>query len=220
MNDADPRVKRTRKLILDAFVELLKEKGFHAVSVQDIAAKATVNRATFYAHFVDKYGLLDHMVGEWFREVLSQRQLNATPFTINNLRRLIVTVLEAMAEFRGHCVGPHQDLDTSIEARVQRELDGFLRGWFTLLPPGNGRDRVSAETTSSVLSWAIFGAALDWSQNPSATPADERALQIVTLLTRGLGHVLGGAELPRKPANGGIARGALLSDGFDALVPW
>lgn len=208
MNDADPRVKRTRKLILEAFVSLLQEKGFHSVSVQDIAARATVNRATFYAHFVDKYDLLDQMVGEWFREVLSRRQLNATPFTFDNLHRLIVTVLEAMAEFHGHCLPPHQDLDSSIEARVQRELHEFLRSWLARLPPADGGDHVAAEATASVLGWAIFGAAVDWSQNPANVPADERARQIVALLTRGLAHVVSVPGLPRKQINGTNVREA------------
>src|SRR5207245_2778046 len=55
----DPRVKRTRKLLQQAFIELFQEKGFAAISIQDITERATVNRATFYAHFPDKYALLD-----------------------------------------------------------------------------------------------------------------------------------------------------------------
>ena len=53
----DPRVKRTRSLILQAFDALLAEKGFEAISVQDVTDKAEINRATFYKHFGDKYAL-------------------------------------------------------------------------------------------------------------------------------------------------------------------
>ena len=49
----DPRVKRTRKLLQQAFLELFQEKGFAAISIQDITERATANRATFYAHFAD-----------------------------------------------------------------------------------------------------------------------------------------------------------------------
>ena len=68
MNDADPRVKRTRKLLEEAFVALLAEKTFHRISVQDIAERATVNRATFYAHFEDKFALMDQLIRDAFRE--------------------------------------------------------------------------------------------------------------------------------------------------------
>src|SRR6201999_4494163 len=60
----DPRVTRTQKLIRDAFKSLLKEKSFESISVQDIAERATVNRATFYAHFTDKLALLVAIVRE------------------------------------------------------------------------------------------------------------------------------------------------------------
>src|SRR5438067_10824664 len=67
----DPRVKRTRELLQRAFLELIAERGFRAITVQDIAERATVNRATFYAHFVDKYALMDSIVREQFRQALA-----------------------------------------------------------------------------------------------------------------------------------------------------
>ena len=62
----DPRVKRTRSLLEQAFMDVLKEKGFQTITVQDITQRAGVNRATFYAHFDDKYDLLDHSIRQGF----------------------------------------------------------------------------------------------------------------------------------------------------------
>ena len=59
----DPRVQRTRKLLQSALGKLLKEKGLEDISVQDIADAATLNRATFYDHYNDKFALLECMVG-------------------------------------------------------------------------------------------------------------------------------------------------------------
>lgn len=53
----DLRVRRTRKLLREALVDLATEKGFEAVTIQDIAERAMVNRATFYRHYQDKYAL-------------------------------------------------------------------------------------------------------------------------------------------------------------------
>lgn len=58
----DRRTRRTRQLLRDAFVALLKEKRYEAVSVQDIIERADVARSTFYVHYVDKEDLL---VGKW-----------------------------------------------------------------------------------------------------------------------------------------------------------
>ncbi len=43
----DPRVKRTRELIVRAFNELVAEKGHAGFTVQEIAERATINRAMF-----------------------------------------------------------------------------------------------------------------------------------------------------------------------------
>ena len=50
-------------------------KSFDEISVQDITEAATVNRATFYDHYTDKYALLDALVGGGFHEFLHERQL-------------------------------------------------------------------------------------------------------------------------------------------------
>lgn len=72
MNDKnDRRSQRTRQALGDAFVELLMEKGYDALSVKDIIERANVGRSTFYSHYADKdelfVGQLDHLM-----ELLSQ----------------------------------------------------------------------------------------------------------------------------------------------------
>jgi AcrR family transcriptional regulator len=54
----DRRVQRTRQGLQEALVALILEKGYEAVTVQDIIDRANVGRATFYAHFHDKEDLL------------------------------------------------------------------------------------------------------------------------------------------------------------------
>ena len=78
----DPRVKRTRSLILQAFEQLLAEKGFESISVQDVTDKAEINRATFYKHFVDKYALLDYTIKELFKKEIEKRRLDACHYTL------------------------------------------------------------------------------------------------------------------------------------------
>lgn len=59
---ADRRTRRTRQLLRDALLALLKEKRYEAISVQDIIERADVARSTFYVHYLDKDDLL---VGKW-----------------------------------------------------------------------------------------------------------------------------------------------------------
>ena len=53
----DLRILRTRRLLVQAMAELLEEKDLQSVTISDIAERAMINRATFYAHFADKYDL-------------------------------------------------------------------------------------------------------------------------------------------------------------------
>ena len=52
-------MRRTRQLLQGALLQLLGSKSFDDISVQDIAEAATVNRATFYDHYTDKFALLE-----------------------------------------------------------------------------------------------------------------------------------------------------------------
>jgi AcrR family transcriptional regulator len=54
----DRRVGKTRKALKEALTDLILEKGYESVTVQDVINRADVGRSTFYAHFVDKDDLL------------------------------------------------------------------------------------------------------------------------------------------------------------------
>lgn len=61
MMGQDLRVRRTKEQITKALVELINERGFRKVTVTAIIDRAGINRSTFYAHYLDKYDLLDQI---------------------------------------------------------------------------------------------------------------------------------------------------------------
>ena len=62
-------------MLRDAFFSLLQEKSFEAISIQDIAERSTVNRATFYDHYSDKPAVVEAVIVERFDGLLCQRQV-------------------------------------------------------------------------------------------------------------------------------------------------
>ena len=54
----DRRVGKTRRALKEALTDLILERGYEAVTVQDVIDRADVGRSTFYAHFMDKDDLL------------------------------------------------------------------------------------------------------------------------------------------------------------------
>lgn len=71
----DRRVQRTRNMLYDALLDLMIEKGYEAITVQDIIDRANVGRSTFYSHFFDKEQLLLGSIGQ-LREFLKQQSAN------------------------------------------------------------------------------------------------------------------------------------------------
>src|ERR1700674_2349544 len=72
----DPRMRRTRQLLQGALRTLMQSKSFDEIAVQDITEAATVNRATFYDHYTDKYALLEAMVAGGFHTLLHERNVS------------------------------------------------------------------------------------------------------------------------------------------------
>ncbi len=62
----DQRVRRTRNRLGDALVELLMQKPFDDITVQDVLERAGVSRSTFYTHYRDKNDLFLSDVDEFF----------------------------------------------------------------------------------------------------------------------------------------------------------
>src|SRR6201985_2166236 len=71
----DPRMRRTRQLLQGALMQLLGSKAFDDISVQDITDAATVNRATFYDHYTDKFALLEALIAGGFHRMLEERSV-------------------------------------------------------------------------------------------------------------------------------------------------
>jgi AcrR family transcriptional regulator len=164
----DPRVKRTRSLILQSFSDLLAEKSFDAISVQDVTDNAQINRATFYAHFEDKYALLDYWVQQQFRREIESRMLDACHYTHDNLRMLILTVCEFLSRLRTDCVQSQRQFEPMIEKQVKNQVYELLNIWLEKMNAS-----VSTEIPATVATWAIYGLASLYSHNKKRPALDE-----------------------------------------------
>ncbi len=182
MEKMDPRVRRTRQMLVQAFMELVKSEGFQAINVQEITDRAGVNRATFYAHFQDKYALLDYSVREGFQRELESRVLNACEFSIENLRLLIVTVCEFVAELHAHCLAPEQQFQTLIETQIRTQVYGLILHWLEITKQIEN----NPERAATAASWAIYGLAQQWSKEKHAPPADQFANEVLPLVANNL----------------------------------
>jgi len=78
-NKPDRRIQRTRQALRRALLDLIKEKGYDSISVEEITQRANLGRATFYLHYKDKEDLLIDEFSELANE--RARTLSGIPFS-------------------------------------------------------------------------------------------------------------------------------------------
>lgn len=66
----------TKKSISKAFIDLLEEKPFDKITIQDITSKAGVNRQTFYYHFLDIRDLIEWIMNTSEQEIIKKNKDN------------------------------------------------------------------------------------------------------------------------------------------------
>jgi len=185
VNLDDPRVKRTRQLMLQSFMDLVEQKkNIYSISVRDIAAHATVNRATFYAHFEDKYAFLACWMSDKFRKVAEMR-LPAYALTgMNDLQTLIHVTFEFMARLRQYTSPGDIQFEPMFEIAIQKEIENLLLRW---LREREGLQAPATEgmikTTAEVISWGMFGSAMQWSRNPGQRTSEEMTRDVLAVAT-------------------------------------
>lgn len=171
----DPRIVRSRRMLMEALSKLLNIKDFDSISIQEIADEATLNRATFYLHYPDKNALLQAMTAVRFRDLVARRGLCFTDCN-GALRAIALGVCDYLAETTG-C--PSQLTKMPLQGSIIPVIEGMFREGTSkhATPPG-----ADPELLATAAAWAIFGAAQRWYQTPDRIPAEEMAAKIEALV--------------------------------------
>ena len=193
----DPRVLRTQHLLLHAFSDLYSEKGFHAMTVQDVTERAGVNRGTFYSHFEDKYAILEYWLREQFQQRVASPVLISGPWTLDTFHVLIQNVVEWFTQLHQLTRSADRTLIPLVVTTLQEALSELLlQGLSSVADAGLDR-QVDLETVALVTSWAIFGAGYhyfhyfpQWEKQTVVLSPEELARQVTHVLMSGLAQVL------------------------------
>ena len=114
----DPRIRRTRNLLQDALRRLLEEKEFDKISVQDITEAATLNRATFYAHYSDKFALLEEFIRVSFLDILEEKNVRFNGTCPSALQVIILTVCEYLIEAEKSLSSKQHQYEPFLQSKV------------------------------------------------------------------------------------------------------
>lgn len=165
----DPRAQRTRALLVDSFARLKAEGAtFRAISVSEVTRNAGVNRATFYAHFTDKFDLVDAWIRELFRQSLPDGFVGA-PLSRESLRVLASVTVAFTRRYVDHRVRANQGFEPRLETALRDEVHGLLRAM--IASASYTHPDSDTEQAARAVSWAYFGVALDRARDPEPRDA-------------------------------------------------
>lgn len=176
----DPRIQRTLNLLEQALLRLLETKNFDAISVQDLAQAATLNRGTFYAHYPDKYALLECVTARRFLGLLAERDVIFDGTCASGLRKTFLGICDYLVAATSDCLGRGRPIDPHMELAIVSVVRKMSLEGLQQQQPWTGP--VSQEMVAAIISSALYGGAKQWFQTPNRLPAEETVDEIVGLL--------------------------------------
>lgn len=197
----DRRIQRTRQVLRQAFVDVVREKrpahwslreiekSFAATSIQEIAARANVNRGTFYLHFTDKYMLAEAVVREQFHQRLTSTLPPEPRWDSQTLQLLVQALLTSLEEKYHHQQQLSLVLAPMFERAAHEELKALLLAWLTQARGSVRRKGEPLEMIARVVSWAIFGTAIQWSQEETIVSSEEIAVVVTQVVMEGVARL-------------------------------
>jgi len=146
----DPRIRRTKAAIREAFVQLMRKKEYDTITVTDISEEAQINRKTFYAHYETKEQLFAQILGEMFDDLfctfMYEKKVPDANLDVGLLERDTELFFAKVDTYR-------QELDTLIGGQTAELAfaiaDEVIRGRLTMI-------HVLSEDQDSVVPTALY----------------------------------------------------------------
>jgi len=204
-NTTDLRVVRTKQIIRDALVELIEEKGFEAVTVRDIAARARINRGTFYDHYQDKYDLMAKCEEE-IMAGLSSIVKNIVPSLKTQLQQspsrptvypLVVAIFEFLSEqsrFMKAALGPKGDV--SLQAKFKAFMQEVMLGRRPDVLINEDECLVPPKYFATYVGSAHIGVIQQWLESGMQESPEDMARILTTILVHGPLYAAGLKKMP------------------------
>ncbi|NQX66309.1 TetR/AcrR family transcriptional regulator [Paenibacillus alba] len=191
----DLRILRTKQSIRKAFYELIQEKGYEAITIQDIADRAVINRNTFYLHYENKPDLLHTCMDELLSEVknvIVQCPINMNPFSISKLETVMQAILEHISRntsfyqamlIQENRIHPFREKMENIIKEKLNEGGNPAAGKSSFV--------ISKELLLEYLVSSFMGVIIWWIKNDQPLPASEVSSQFSRLVAYGRLNVAG-----------------------------
>lgn len=179
----DPRIIRTRKFIMDAFIELSGKKEFKDITIKDITTEAMINRATFYYHFEDIFDLLEKVLSEVLLINLEREAYKEEEINEQSLTSLFKAITNFQLSLSNRC---HRGYEDTISRIIREQLEVIF---YKMLLKQNGVEEDEALKVSALmLSWGLYGASVEWRRNSQNVTPEEYIKRVIPFIINGINN--------------------------------
>lgn len=141
-----PQFLRTDKAILQAMVSLLKKKSFEKITVQDILDETPVTRATFYAHYHDKYEVVEKMLDQFLAgQGADRNKIHAS--SPDSFQEIVRSSFWANREYAQALISVHTDRVDFTKALMDRHRQQYLADHKSTTAKAEARIYAAARTS-------------------------------------------------------------------------
>jgi len=189
----DVRVRRSHQRVRQAVFDLTVEKGFAAVTVSDIAARAQVNRSTFYRHFLDKHDVVRRYLDEV--QVLAARRAAAQvgqprPGAEHIPAGLLALLQEIQERARFFKVMLGKQGDPAFAHRFRHITEKRYRLLFAAGGQQAASSSLPVDLRVAYIAHATLGALLWWLENGQPISVEQLAIDLGRLNLTAAGTVM------------------------------
>lgn len=163
----DSRVRKTHEALRDALFELMSERGYERLTIQNLLDRAVVGRATFYSHYEGKDVLLATSIDGLRRFLLQSAKASADP-QLAFTRVLFEHVFAAQRIFQMTIV---PDSEVTVERLIRAMLRDLVRDDLARLRPRIAK--ASLELGTQFVVGALWSVMVWWLNNPIPLPPAE-----------------------------------------------
>ena len=172
-NPEDRRARRTRRLLKESLLELMRRKRFSEISIRDVTEHADMNRTTFYLHYTDTTQLLRSLEEDLLTEAqtLVDAHLQET-VADGTVRPVFEPVLDFVVDHREICTlllenNEASQFTTHLQRLVQRSGAEIVRAWF------QPRDERQLSYLLEFVASGLIGLILEWFRRDMDLPKEE-----------------------------------------------
>ena len=188
----DLRIRRSRKMLQQALIELSVEKGFAAITVREITERAMVNRSTFYRHYLDKYDLLNQYMDEVYQliadaddEALQARKAGQNPKGMPSGLLSLLKHIQQFRDFYRVMLGPNGD--PVFIQRLRQNAAKRFRVLLSTMTVSSDPNAPPLDLKLTYVSYAGVGAIVWWLEQDQPISPEELATWVGQLSTASMG---------------------------------